>query len=88
MDEAAILEEVWSGEPQVRADTESWLMGFLALSYQDLTDDELDAYIDFSASDPGHVLNVAIVRAFDEVFDDISHALGSGLVPFMVGEDL
>jgi hypothetical protein len=88
MDESAILSEVWSGEPQVRDDTQSWVMGFLALSYQNLSDDELDAYVAFSATPAGQELNQAIITSFDGLFTGISGALGSGLAPFMIGQDL
>lgn len=88
MDEAAILTEVWSQEPGVRADTVDWVYSFMTLAYQPLSDAELDLYIAFSESPAGQVLNRATFAAFDDMFVDISYALGAGLAKRLVGENL
>jgi hypothetical protein len=87
-DEAAILEEVWGQEPEVRDDTAAWVESFLALAYQPLSDDELEAYTAYSATASGQELNRAIFRGFDRMFNDISKRLGLGVAKRLVGEEL
>ena len=43
MTEDQMLSDVWSQEPDVRAETTDWLYPFLSLAYQPLSDDQLDA---------------------------------------------
>ena len=89
MSESDILADVWSQEPQIRADTIDWVQGYLALAYQPLSDDELAQYVDFSRTIEGQVLNQAIFGAFDEMYSGISHALGQGAARFVgAGQDI
>ncbi|MCF6316516.1 MAG: hypothetical protein L3J30_09595, partial [Marinosulfonomonas sp.] len=69
-------------------DTQEWLYGYLMRAYAPLSDDDLQAYIDFSATKAGHVLNAALFAGFDEVFTNVSKALGLSAAEFMQGEDL
>jgi len=71
-----ILNEVWSQEAQITSETEEWLMSYLLLSYQPLTDAELEQYVDWSATAVGQALNDALFKGFDSMFDEISYALG------------
>jgi hypothetical protein len=88
MGEEEILADVWSQEPDVRSETEDWVWGFLALAYQPLSDADLNAYSDFSATEAGQVLNRAIFVAFDQMFVDISHELGQATGHYLVGQEL
>jgi hypothetical protein len=76
MPENQMLADVWAQEPEIRADTEEWLFAYLALAYQPLSDDELRAYIAFSETPQGGVVNRALFTAFDKVFNEISRDLG------------
>ncbi len=76
LSEDEILNNVWMSEPEVRSSTSEWVYSFLTLSYQPLSETELDAYIAFSKTDAGKDLNRAMFAAFDGVFSNISRALG------------
>lgn len=76
MTEDEMLDEV-SGEVEViRADTLSWLYGYLLMAYSPLTDAELQAYIDFGTTTAGQALNRALFDGFGAAYEDISYALG------------
>jgi hypothetical protein len=88
MTEEQILSDVWGQEPQVRSDTEEWLFPYLALAYQPLSDEDLEAYTAFWESAPGKRLNTALFAAFDVVFTDISRDLGRAAARQMQGDDI
>lgn len=86
--EDQMLADVWSQEPEVRADTEDWLYSYLALAYQPLSDDDLAAYHAFSDTPAGQKLNAALFAAFDEMFTQMSFDLGRAAARQMQGEDI
>jgi len=86
--EDEILRDVWAQEPEIRLDTQEWIYGYLTLAYAPLSDDDLQAYIDFSNSKSGRVLNAALFAGYDDVFTNVSKALGLSAAGFMQGEDL
>lgn len=88
MTEEDILADVWNQESGIRDDTEEWLYSYLALAYQPLADDDLNAYTAFSKTHPGTVLNRALFAAFDEMFVVVSLALGQGASQFLTGQEL
>jgi hypothetical protein len=88
MSEADMLDDVWSQEPALRAETEDWLFAFLILAYAPLDDADLKSYIAFSASREGRALNAALFAGFDSIFTDVSYRLGSAAAVFAAGEDL
>ncbi len=88
MPEDQMLSEVWSQEPDIRAETETWLFSYLALAYQPLSDEELAAYQTFSDTAEGQKLNRSLSVAFDKVFTEISHNLGLAAAKQMQGEDI
>lgn len=88
MSEEQILSDVWASEPDIRQQTEDWVYPYLNLSYSSLSDDELRAYVDFSASPAGVLLNDALFAAFDAVFVPVSRALGAGAALQMKGQDI
>lgn len=83
-----ILSDVWAQEEDIRVSTTEWIYSFLGLAYQPLSDAELDAYIAFSETPAGQVLNRALFAAFDGMFIDINRALGLGAARMMLGADL
>ena len=86
--EEDLLKDVWSQEVETRSDTEEWLYSYLALAYAPLSDEELQQYIDFSGTKAGRALNAALFAGFDDVFTNVSKALGLSAASFMKGEDL
>ncbi|MFZ3584601.1 DUF2059 domain-containing protein [Loktanella sp. DJP18] len=86
--EDQVLTDVNDQEPQIRQNTTEWVYGFLMMAYQPLSDDELQAYIDFSATEPGQQLNAAMFDAFDQMFVTISRQLGRASAEYMAGQDI
>ncbi len=86
--EAQILSDVWTQEPDIRANTTEWVYSFLNLAYQPASDADLDTYIAFSESPAGRDLNRALFSAFDGLFEDISRELGVASAQQMLGADL
>ncbi|MCV2866789.1 hypothetical protein [Defluviimonas sp. WL0075] len=88
LDEGAMLAQVWAQEPDIREETEIWLLSYLATSYAPLGDEELARYIDFYETEAGQDLNRALFAAFDRVFTDVSHQLGLAAGRQLAGQDL
>ena len=88
MTEDQMLSNVWSQEPEIRGETETWLYPYLALAYQPLSDDDMAAYLAFSDLDEGKALNTAVFEAFNELFTSISADLGRSAAKQMRGEDI
>ena len=86
--EDQILSDVTAQEPEIRQNTTEWVYGFLMLAYGPLPDDDLQSYIDFSRSEAGQDLNVAMFDAFDQMFVAISRELGRASAQFMAGQDI
>lgn len=88
MAEDEMLQNVWSQEAAIRDETEAWLYPYLALAYQPLTDDDLQAYLAFSNLAEGKTLNAAVFSAFNVLFTDISGRLGRAAAKQMHGEEI
>ena len=88
MTEDQMLSNVWSQEPDIRGETETWLYPYLALAYQPLSDDDMDAYLAFSDLDEGKALNAAVFEAFNDLFTSISAELGRAAARQMRGENI
>ncbi len=88
LSEADILGMVAADEEATRASTTEWLFPFLALAYQPLSDEELQAYTDFSDSPAGRRVNAAMFEAFDRLFVQISRELGQAAGREMAGQDI
>ena len=88
MGESDMLSEVWSREPEYRADTESWVFAYLTLAYDALEDEELASYVDLARTREGRDLNAALFAGFHGIFQDVGYRLGRAASTFMVGEEL
>lgn len=86
--EDQMLAEVWAQEADLRSETVEWLFPYLALAYSPLSTEDLQAYLDFSASAGGRRANALIFVAFDAVFVDISAELGRAVALQMTGQDI
>lgn len=85
--ESQMLTEVWEQEAEMRAETEDWLLAYLALAYAGLTDQELETYILISSTDAGDAFNAAMFAAFDVMFNRISQELGAAAARYIAAED-
>ena len=88
MTEEQVLSDVWGQEESIRLETETWVYSYLALAYQPLDPDDLDAYTAFSLTPEGQALNNALFAAFDTLFTGISRNLGFAAARYMIGEDI
>lgn len=88
MPEDQIMSDVWAQEGQIREDTNSWLLAYLGLAYDPLSEAELEAYVTFSESPAGQRLNAALFTAFDAVFRQVSYDLGRAAGIAMQGRDI
>lgn len=88
MTEEQMLSNVWAQEPDIRSETETWLYPYLALAYQQLSDDDMQAYLAFSDMAEGKALNAAVFAAFNTLFTDISANLGRAAAKHMHGQDI
>jgi hypothetical protein len=86
--EDQMLAEVWAQEADLRSETVDWLFPYLVLAYNPLSTDDLQAYLDFSASPAGRRANGMIFAAFDAVFVAISVDLGRAVALQMTGRDI
>lgn len=86
--EDVMLRDVWEQEPQIRADTTGWMMSYLAMAYEPLSDEELEVYKAMSLTDAGRDLNRALFAGFDQVFNRISYSLGNAASRFIQGDDI
>jgi hypothetical protein len=83
-----MLADVRSQEPEIRAEIESWLFGYLSLAYGPLSDADLDAYIALFETRGGQQLNAALFVAFNAMFERLSEDLGLAAGRMLLGEDL
>ena len=84
-----MLADLWSQEETFRSDSESWLGG---LSVDGLRSpaakEDLDAYLAFWQSDAGRALNMALFKAFDRMYEELSYLMGQAVAQHMQSEKL
>jgi hypothetical protein len=88
MNDDEMIAEVWAQEEEIRSDTDEWLMGYLLMAYQPLSDEELSAYIAFSRTDAGQALNRGLFDGFNAMYTDISYALGRAVALELAASEL
>jgi hypothetical protein len=88
MTETDILREVWSSEPETRADTAEWVMSYMLMAYRPLDDAALDRYVALAETPAGEALNAALFDAFNGMYEDISYALGLAVSRQMQAQEL
>lgn len=88
MTEDQIVNEVWSQQETIRAETEDWLYAYLLASYSDLTDDELQTYIAFSETEAAQAFNRVLFETFGTVFNGVSRELGRAVAARMLAQDI
>lgn len=87
MDEASMLDRVYGQADEIREDMEDWTMNFSVLAYGLLSHEEMEAYLDASATPAGQILNRALFGGFDKVFELHSFELGRAMAEFMVSDE-
>ncbi|MDQ2068155.1 DUF2059 domain-containing protein [Xinfangfangia sp. CPCC 101601] len=87
-DAERMLAEVWAQEGSIRAETAGWLVPYLALAYQPLSDEDLKSYIAFSRSDAGQRLNAALFAGYDAVARHVAFAMGRAAAEVLAGSDI
>lgn len=80
--------QVYALEPQIRADTATWVISYMTLAYSPLTEAELDAYIAFFESEAGQDVNAALATAFEAMLTPVSRALGRAAGLSLAGRDI
>ena len=88
LSEEQILADVWEQEQETRADTRDWLYGFLIMAYTPLAPGELETYTELSKTKAGAAMNAALFEGFDNMYSDISYALGLAAARAMKVEDI
>ncbi|MGN0934323.1 hypothetical protein [Falsigemmobacter intermedius] len=83
-----MMADLWSQEDAIREETASWLLPYLAMAYRPLSDAELTAYVEFSQSPEGQLLNRALFATFDKVFAVVSRDLGTAAAGMLTGRDI
>lgn len=86
--EDRILQDLWAQEPEIRTSTTEWLYSFLLLAYSPASDADIAAYVAFSETPAGQMVNSALFAAFDDMYGDISRALGLATARHMVTQEL
>lgn len=86
--DSEMMADLWSQEAQIRKDTTDWLMPYMALAYRPLSDADLDAYIAFSETADGQLLNQALFAAFNRMFNAVSRDLGVAAAKMLQGQDI
>ncbi|OAN71489.1 hypothetical protein A8B82_04160 [Sulfitobacter sp. EhC04] len=88
MTEDEMLADVTGEAEVIREDTEGWLFGYLLMAYSPLTDEQLQAYIDFGTTPAGQAVNRGLFDGFGAAYEDISYALGRAVALNMTAQDL
>ncbi|KPU84558.1 hypothetical protein JI58_03090 [Marinosulfonomonas sp. PRT-SC04] len=83
-----ILQDVWAQEADIRRDTEGWVYAYLVLAYAPLSDVELQTYVEFSSTAAGRGLNAALFAGYEDVFLQVSKALGVSIAKLMQSKSL
>lgn len=88
MSEAEVVSDVWAQEDDTRAETREWIYAFLMLAYEPLEPAQINAYADLSLTPSGRTMNRALFEAFDQMYGELSQALGFAVAGQMLGEEL
>ncbi|MGH1357066.1 MAG: DUF2059 domain-containing protein, partial [Thalassovita sp.] len=88
MTDQEILSDAWAAEEELRRDTQKWLMAYLMLSFEEMSNQDIAAYTAFSRTAPGRAVNQAIFQAYDRMYSDLSLALGLAIADMALAEEL
>lgn len=88
MGESEMLATIWDREEEIRSDTEEWVGAYLTFTYDRLSDDDLQDYIDLAQTKAGRDLNRALFTGFYDIFRRISFDLGAATARFQQSDEL
>ncbi|WP_116597542.1 DUF2059 domain-containing protein [Primorskyibacter marinus] len=88
MSEDEIVSDVWAQEEDTRVDTREWLYGYLLMAYGPLEPEIIEDYTALSRTEAGAAMNRALFAGFDDMYGDISYALGLAAARQMQSQDL
>lgn len=88
LSEDEILADVWSQEEELRAETRDWLYGFLIMAYSPLEPGALETYTELVLTPEGGAMTRALFKGFDDMYGDISYALGLAAAQAMKAQDI
>lgn len=86
--EREMLEQISAREHEVRADTREWVYGLLMMAYAPLDPEVLERYTVLARSPEGQALTAGLFAGFDDMYNEISYALGRAIADRMQGSDL
>ncbi|WP_223428374.1 hypothetical protein [Tateyamaria pelophila] len=72
----------------IAAETETWLLGYYALTLSALSDEDIDIYSDFWRTEVGAAVDDAIFEAFGDSYTTLSFALGQAVGLLMPADEL
>jgi hypothetical protein len=87
-DEAAMLADVASREPEIRLAVADFVFPLMALAYSPLKIEDLTAYVEFFESDAGQRFNRVVIAGFDPLMIDLATRLGAEAGRLMSGQEL
>ena len=87
-DEADVMRYARNRESEIREEAEDWVLRFLSLAYQPLSDDELDRLTDFARSSEGRALSNALFAGYDTLFTTLSTDVGRAAGQSVGGREL
>ena len=83
-----LLGDLVAQEEAIRTETTDWMVGYLAMAYAPVSEDDLETYLAFSKTEAGQALNQALFDAYEDLFDDISRVLGYEAARIMIQAEL
>lgn len=86
--EAELAGQVWTYEPEIRAETEKWVYGYVLMAYAPLSDAEFAALTEYYGSPEGAALWRAWSAAYDALFTEVSYATGRAAAEEVLARDL
>ena len=83
-----IISEVWSSEAETQSDITEWIYGFLLMAYGPLDENVVAEYFALSQTPAGRRMNTALFAGFDDMFREISFALGLAMGRILQSQEL
>ncbi|WP_299280790.1 DUF2059 domain-containing protein [uncultured Tateyamaria sp.] len=80
--------DVEAQRPAIMEDTSAWLYGYYALIQSPMTEDEIETYAGFWATDVGQALDNALFDAFAQSYATLSYGLGQAAGALMPENEL
>ncbi|MFV0336585.1 MAG: hypothetical protein ACK5JR_21265 [Tropicimonas sp.] len=86
--EGEVLRDIWQQEEAIRDEIAQWVMTYLSMAFQPLSNDELKTYIAFTGTAAGRGFNTGLFVSFNALFQWTSNQMGQAAAGFLRGETL